>query len=331
MVLEAIGGNLTIYQLDGAGAELFSARSGTYTRGIWQDLTLSFIGDRLQVLMDGLTRFEDTIIDSPAAGVISIETKRGDFLRIDDCLITRSATSRDAGAGFAFALQESVLQRDFRLLRSDLDEPFNDVHRTDVWWIGGTNAAGQFTVDTSVQTHQQFLRMTHEGRPTWRLFRDDVGVAMFGAGDDSVNFRDSTDLYITVDVRFPVNTSGTAWLGVRTTPTITGADLNGYRIELNRQNDGSTIVVVRYQDAIQASTFFEGDLPSSSDEDASGWINIIAISFEDKLAFFANGRFITAIDNAIKFGGTLALGVDEGTTADFDELIIRDTSPHGEG
>ena len=41
-------------------------------------------------------------------------------------------------------------------------------------------------------------------------------------------------------------------------------------------------------------------------------------------------QFVAALDNAETFGGTLALGVESGTTADFDSLIIRDTTPHGE-
>ncbi|MCU0511868.1 MAG: hypothetical protein MUE40_04780 [Anaerolineae bacterium] len=50
-----------------------------------------------------------------------------------------------------------------------------------------------------------------------------------------------------------------------------------------------------------------------------------ALSYRDKLAFFVNGQFVTFIENAEKLGGTLSLSVGEGTTADFDELIIRDS------
>ena len=50
--------------------------------------------------------------------------------------------TRNAGARFALALQEEVLKRDFRELRSDLTEDFSDKFRTDVWWVDGVNAAG---------------------------------------------------------------------------------------------------------------------------------------------------------------------------------------------
>ena len=54
------------------------------------------------------------------------------------------------------------------------------------------------------------------------------------------------------------------------------------------------------------------------------------ITLGDKLAFFANDRFVVFIDNATKLDGSIALGVDEATTADFDTFIVRDTSPLGQ-
>jgi hypothetical protein len=168
--------------------------------------------------------------------------------------------------------------------------------------------------------------MTYSGAPTWRLFRDIVGVAMFGKGGDARNFSDSTDLYITVDMRFQPDAAGTGWLGVRTTPSITGAGLNGYFVELRRHHDGATDVVVRYESVTEKVIFYEGPFRCGR---PAGVDYMTAISFKDQLAFFVNGRFVAAIDNAAALGGTLALGVDEGTVADFDELIIRDTTPHG--
>ena len=60
------------------------------------------------------------------------------------------------------------------------------------------------------------------------------------------------------------------------------------------------------------------------------WVNLTVISYEDQIAFFADGHFLGALDNTPLLGGTLALGVEDGATADFDTLVIRDTTPHGE-
>jgi serine/threonine-protein kinase len=328
--LEMAGGNLTITQLDGAGNLVAQHNvANFYNRKRWEDLNVSFIGDLLTIYRDGANRFEESFPDSPAAGGVIVETGRNDIMRLDDCLITETASTRNAGARFALALQEEVQKRDFRELRSDLTEDFSDKFRTDVWWQGGVNASGQYMNDASSADHQKFLRIVHENRSTWRLFRDNVGVGMFGVGEDLRNFSDSTDLYISVDVRFPEE-SGTAWLGVRTTPTVTGAEVNGYRLELRRNPNGSTDVIVRYVASGQDVVYFEGPVQGIDPAHPPEWITLVAITFKEKLAFFANGQFVASLDNAETYGGTLALGVEEGTTADFDSLIIRDTTPHGQ-
>jgi hypothetical protein len=330
MYFDADAGNLTLSQLDGAGAVVTTQRiTNFYTRDRWQNLSITFLGDRLEIYLDGRSRFEDTLVSSPAAGTLRFVTGNADILRIDDCLFTQAATASNAGAAFAFALQAEVLARDFRWLRSDLDEHFDNVFRTQDWWQGGTRAAGEFLTDSATADHQNFLRITHEGRPTFRLFRDVIGLEMFGAGTDRRNYRDSTDLYTTVDVRFPEGTAGTAWLATRAEPSISGAELNGYFYEIRRNRDGSTDFVVRYQGPTEQTTFFEGPIPGGENEVLPDWITMVAISYHDQLAFFANGRFVTSIDNAVDLGGSIALGVNEGATVDFDTLIIRDTTPHG--
>ncbi|MBZ0277471.1 MAG: hypothetical protein K8I60_15100, partial [Anaerolineae bacterium] len=215
-----------------------------------------------------------------------------------------------------------------RELRSDLTEDFSDQFRTDGWWVDGTGAPGQYLTDAVVGDHQRFLRLTHEGRTTFRLFRDNIGIAMFGAGQDTRNFNDSTDLYIRTDVRFPAG-PGTAWLGVRSTLSVSGAQINGYRLELQRLTDGTTHVVVRYVSATENIVYYDALVPGSESGPLPEWINLTVISYHDRMAFFANGNFVMALDGAATLGGTLALGVENGTTADFDDLIIRDTTPHG--
>ncbi|MCB9451304.1 MAG: protein kinase [Anaerolineaceae bacterium] len=329
LLLDMDAGNLTLSQLDGAGGVIATRRiTNFYNRNRWEDVNISFIGDRLEIYRDGVSRFEESLPNAPAAGTIEFRTARGDILELDDCLITEAAASRNEGARFAYELQREVLARDFRELRSDLTEDFADQFRTDVWWRDGLGAPGQYLTDAASADHQRFLRITHEGRETFRIFRDNIGTAMFGAGRDTRNYSDSTDLYIRTDVRFPSG-PGTVWLGVRSTLSVTGADVHGYRLELERFADGSTNVIVRYVTATQQVTYYEGPVPGSESGPLPEWINLTAITYQDRLAFFANGNFVLALDGAETLGGTLALGVENGTTADFDDLIIRDTTPHG--
>ena len=90
---------------------------------------------------------------------------------------------------------------------------------------------------------------------------------------------------------------------------------------LFRSYDGATEEVIYYENRL-----LENDPEGRRNE----WITLTAVTQNDKLAFFANGRFLVALDNAEILGGTLALGVEGGTTADFANLIIRDTTPSGQ-
>ncbi len=327
MLLEFDAGNLSLTRVDGVGTVVFSQRvSNFYNRNRWEDVNLTFIGDRLEIYRDGVSRFEGTIAGSPPAGGIRFTARRGDILRLDDCLVTETAATRNAAARFAFDLQREIIARPFRELRSDLTEDFSDVFRTDVWWVGGLNAPGQFVQEPIAGAHRSYLRMVDTGAPTFRLFRDTVGIDIFGDGRDSATYRDSTDLYVTLDVRFPAGV-GSAWLTVRATPSITGADVYGYRLELRRQSDGATQVRVSFRDGTRQEVYFEGPVPGS-ETGLPEWIPLTAITFKNRVAFFANGQFVAALDNAALFGGTLALGIEPGTTVDFDSLIIRDATPH---
>ncbi len=330
LTFEYSAGNLSISQLDGAGGVVSAFNiPNFYNRNRWDEMSISLIGDRLEIYRDGRSFFEDTIENSPAAGTIEFEAAQVDILRIDDCLITEAAASSNEGVRFAYALINEVTTRDFRLLRSDLDENFDDQFRTDEWWQDGFGAVGEFRSDPNAATHQLFLRMVHQGIPTWRLFRDVIGVALFGAGNDTRTYSDSTDFFVSTEVRFPDSSQGTAWLSVRTKPTLTGAELTGYRLELRRNADGTTDVIVRLQGETSQETYYEGPLPGS-ENGLPEWINLTAVTYKEKAAFFANGQLIVTLDNVSALGGTLALGVEAGTTADFDTLLIRDTTPHGE-
>ncbi|MBZ0292138.1 MAG: SH3 domain-containing protein, partial [Anaerolineae bacterium] len=330
--LRGEAGHLTITHLGGLDevVQTFFV-SNFYNRGQWDEIRLTFIGDVLRIYRDGRVFFEDTLENSPGAGVIEFETGARDQLRIDDCLIAETSTSANEGARFAYALINEVNNRDFLLLSSDLNENFDDPFRTDDWWQDAQDAPGQFINDPQSPDHQAFLRITHQGRPTWRLFRNVIGLGIFGQGNDTRSYTDSTDIYVTTDVRFPGNNFGTAWLGVRTKPTITGADLTGYRLELRRNLDGTIDAVVRLRNATDEIVYYDSLLLENDPDDTrSDWVTLTVVTQNDKVAFFANERFLVALDNVDVLGGTVALGVDGGTTADFDNLMIRDTTPSGQ-
>jgi hypothetical protein len=95
-------GNMLIEYLDGANSVIFSRTvNNVYNLNRWDDLSISFIGDRLQVYRDGISYFEDNILGSPASGGMSFQTGAGDIIRLDDCLITETAASSNASASTA--------------------------------------------------------------------------------------------------------------------------------------------------------------------------------------------------------------------------------------
>jgi len=87
-------------------------------------------------------------------------------------------------------------------------------------------------------------------------------------------------------------------------------------------------VIVDYRSSTTETVFYDDIVPGSDVEPLPDWVNLTAVTLGDRLAFFANGRFVVSVENAEQLGGTLALGVGEATTADFDSLIIRDTTPN---
>jgi hypothetical protein len=323
------GGDMDIQQLDGAGNELSRYRvPNFYNRNRWEDVSIVAIEDRLQIYRDGVLRFDEQLPVLTPAGGITYETADIDILRLDDVLITETSRSSNEEARFAYDLIQETRGRVFRELRSDLTEDFSEVFRTDDWWVGGQNAAGGFIENlASNPENQRYLEMTHDGTPTWRLFRDVIGVEMFGSGSDTANFSNSTDLYIQVQMRFP-DGAGAGYVVTRATPTISRANVIGYRLVVERRDDGTANFIVRHDTEARQDILYEGALPGNENTVFDPWMDIAIVSFEDRLAFFVNDTFLYALDNAETLGGTLALGVNEGSTVHFDSLTIRDTSPH---
>jgi hypothetical protein len=106
--------------------------------------------------------------------------------------------------------------------------------------------------------------------------------------------------------------------------------LQGYRMGLRRDDQGIYTLIIDYQSSTEKSTIYEGPVPGSENGPLPEWINIRVLTYKDQLAFFANGEFVTFVEKVEKFGGTLALSVEPGTIADFDDLLIYDTTPHGQ-
>jgi serine/threonine protein kinase/uncharacterized protein YgiM (DUF1202 family) len=326
---ELEAGNMVIRQLDGIGnlVESFNVPN-FYNRNRWEDISIIFVDEHLQIYRDGQLRFDQMFTASPPEGTIRFETADTDILRLDDVLITETSTSSNEEARFAFDLINETLAQPFRLLRSDLDENFDDIFRTDDWWQGGQNAAGEFIIDPSSNPdNQRYLEMIHTGQPTYRLFRDVIGVEMFGAGTDKNNYHDSTDLYTSVLVRFPTG-EGSAWMGMRSQESITGSTVLGYRLIMNRNADGTATFTIRHDTATSNDVIYEGEIPNREGTVFGDWTKLEIVSLEDRVAFLADDQYIAGIENAATLGGTISLGVEPGTTAHFDTLLIRDTSPH---
>jgi hypothetical protein len=100
MFFDADAGNLTLSQLDGAGAVVTTQRiTNFYTRDRWQNLSITFLGDRLEIYLDGRSRFEDTLVSSPAAGTLRFVTGNADiFQRVGSSFSARLPRLSDASS-----------------------------------------------------------------------------------------------------------------------------------------------------------------------------------------------------------------------------------------
>ena len=322
-------GGLTITNLNTLGAITEQNRvPNIYNRGRWENWEFSFVGDRLSIYRDGLLRFEKIFETSPGAGTISFLAAPGSIFGVDDCLITASAIPSNLSARVFYDLRNQTLARPFQVLRNDFDENFDDIFRTDDWWYAGRAAAGEFYTDNNSLSNRLILRMTHQGIPTWRLFRADIGAAMFGRGADNLRFSDSTDILVSVLARLPER-AGTAWVVARAGTTISGANIIGYSLELTRMTDDSLRAQARVVLPDEQRILYSGALPGDARYSAADWVPLEILTYQDSVGFFVGGEFIAAVDSALLLGGSVALGVEPGTTADFDTLVIRDVSPHG--
>lgn len=90
MLFEFEGGNMTVRKIDDFGDTEWSRElEFFYNRGRWDDVTISLVGNSLEIYRDGELR-ESVSVGGRAdlgAGAIRFETEGIDKVRIDDCLI----------------------------------------------------------------------------------------------------------------------------------------------------------------------------------------------------------------------------------------------------
>jgi hypothetical protein len=319
------GGNLTLTQLDGAKKVVQKwDLPNFYGRQTYFNMGIQMLDEKLTIL-NGRDEFVETLKNPPPPGTIHFSVNPGDDLRIDDCLFVETATSATEDATWAFDKVSMVEARNPQPLLSEWYDKFDDQFRTKDWWEGGTNAPGQFKVAGADNKHPNYLEMTYKDGASWRMFRYIREIYAFGLGQDKANFFDSSDIYLRTEVR--ILNAGTAWIAARTSVSAGGGTLNGYRIELTKAQDGTYTVVAKGYSLNGQPVYYQGPLPLDPNGAQPDWVQLLIVCYQNKVAFFANNHFLGATNNAMILDGTVALGVEPGSTADFDQLQLRDVSP----
>ncbi len=329
VLLDLNGGNLAIRVVNPEGQALQEHNvPNFYGRGNWIDLFIRLIGERMLIYRGGQLFFDGTLTGAPPEGNIAFLAHELDIFQLDDVLITEIARSGSEDARFAFDILTDLGTRQIQDLLNDWYEFFDNPFGTDWWWEGGQPGPGQY-VTNAQPDHTTIYCMTYLDRPTWRLMREAISEdrTIFGRGQDQRTYTDSSDFYARVMVNFPQGSSGTAWLGARAVPTITGANLDQYRFDLTRTWDAHFTFTVSLQEPTQQRVLFQGEVPRDEAGSWPEWMELIVVTLDNRIAFFINGRLVGVDIDSHWLGGTVALGVEPNTTACFDDLIVRDTSP----
>ncbi len=56
-------------------------------------------------------------------------------------------------------------------------------------------------------------------------------------------------------------------------------------------------------------------------------IRLEIVTYHDRIAFYANGVYLTSLNIRNFLGGTVGFGVEPNTTAQFDNLVVYDVTP----
>ncbi|MFP4322803.1 MAG: serine/threonine protein kinase [Anaerolineales bacterium] len=296
-----------------------------YGRARFEEFVMSIVGDRVTIYDGSDIIFEEELAGLPSSGFFRFRTEAGDGLRIDDFLVSETELTSTADATFAFDILNELQTRPERPLRWDWTEDFSDEFRTDGWWEGNP---GEYVLDESVppgENHRRYYVLQTAEFPEFRRLRPglDNTRTVFGAGQDAATYRDSVDIYVQVFMRLPADNrpGATAWLGIRAEPIASGG-LTQYRVALIRGENGATRLQIGPETPTNRTPIYEEPVDVSPDE----WLEIVVVALDDRLAFFADGRLVTAVRDVDILGGSVAIGADENTLAHFDDLTVRDTS-----
>jgi hypothetical protein len=326
LIFRFVGGNMTLSQVDGAGKVVQQwPFLNFYGRAGFDDFIVETVGPQI-TLYKGNDVFSQTLQNMPPVGDTRfIAANPGDQFRLTDCLFAATAKSATEDASWAFDKIKEVEARPYAALLTDWYDRFDDQFRTKDWWEGGVNAPGTFKADPNDPAHKNFLEMTYQEGASWRMFRYLKEFYVFGMGQDKATFFDSSDIYLKVTMRLPK--PGTAWAAVRTSVSLGGGTVDGYRVELTKDDKGNYSVAARAYSRAAQPIYFQGPLPAPIDGSKSDWVTVLIVTYQDKVAFFANGRFLASDRGISILGGTVALGVEKGSVADFTDMQLRDVSP----
>jgi serine/threonine-protein kinase len=322
-------GNVTLTQYNTEGQVIFSQQlRNYYARGRFKAFVISIIGEQVVIYNGTDIVFDQGLTGLPPTGFIRFMTDEGDGLRIDDVLIANTAKSSTADAEFAFEILAELEARPLRPLRWDWEDDFSDRFATRNFWVGNLDGdPGQYLVNNDLVSqglpHGKYYQLQSGEFPVYRLFNRTVDstLTVFGNGRDSEAFRDSVDLFVQVDMRLPDQAAigSSAWVGVRTEEMASGG-LDQYRVTLLKNEAGQTVLQVGPDLATDRTPIYEVILPSTD------WVQIQIVLLDDRMAVFADGRLQAAINDLELLGGTVAVGVGPNSLAQFDDLLIRDTS-----
>jgi hypothetical protein len=326
IAFDFVGGDMNINQLDPSGKKVrLQSFPNFYGRSQFFAFDVELYNNEIRLYKSGNMIAQQKVDNIPAAGDIRFSAlDPNDAFRIDDCLFVESVGSPTENAAWAFDKVTMVESRLIRDLNTDWYDQF-DSTRTREWWAGGLSAPGELKVDKSNPNHANYLELTYKEGASWRLFNNSSTFFVFGSGRDKTRLADYSDIYLRVNLRIPQR--GTAWVAIRTTLSKGGGGLDGFYLAVSRVSSNEYRVKAYGQALNFQPVYYDDLLPSSPDGTIPDWIPLLVVSYLDKVAFFANDHFLGFDQGVPIIGGTVALGVEQGTVADFDDFRLRDVSP----
>jgi serine/threonine-protein kinase len=322
-----IAGNMTINQLDGTGKVVKKWDPHIpYAHGNFFELNVETLGDELRIFKNGDVVFDEHIPNFPQTGqIVFRSTKSDDEFELDDCLFVDAAKSVTEDATWAFDKIRDVEARPAQQLLTEWYDYFDEKFRTKDWWEGGLNAPGDTKADRNDKDHLYYLEIPYKDGANYRIFRNVKDFYVFGAGQNKVTFYDSSDIYLRVNVR--VQKKGTVWIMARTSTSLGGGNLNGFRLALTQDENGVLTLTADGYSIDGLQTYYQGPLPPATTPQSNGWVQLLIVTYQDKVAYFANQHFVTSLSGVKVLDGTVAIGVDKDTIGDFNDFELRDVSP----